>query len=317
MSSRIALRRSPKLGRLDGERVDVAAQLVDDERGQCFAVDVVGDDHDVLRHLEHLLEHRAAGPARREMLLVRDQDVGVVEDGFHAVGVGDEVGGDVAAVELHALHELGLHADALALFDGDDAVLADLLHDVGDDVADLLVVAGDGGDLGDLLLAGDRRGDLADLVAHGSDTPASRPRLRLIGLAPAATIFMPSRTIAWARTVAVVVPSPATSLVLRGDLAGELGAEVLERVLELDLLGDGDAVVDDRRGAELLLEDDVAAARAEGYADGVGEGVDAGLERAARLFIEQQLLCGHGFLLVRRLEWKLEVGLGSWLNLGR
>ena len=30
---------------------------------------------------------------------------------------------------------------------------------------------------------------------------------------PAATDFMPSRTIAWARTVAVVVPSPAMSLV--------------------------------------------------------------------------------------------------------
>ncbi len=30
---------------------------------------------------------------------------------------------------------------------------------------------------------------------------------------PAATSFAPSRTIAWARTVAVVVPSPAVSLV--------------------------------------------------------------------------------------------------------
>ena len=34
------------------------------------------------------------------------------------------------------------------------------------------------------------------------------------GLAPAATLRRPSATIAWARTVAVVVPSPATSLVL-------------------------------------------------------------------------------------------------------
>ena len=73
---------------------------------------------------------------------------------------------------------------------------------------------------------------------------------------------------------------------LAGDFAGELGAEVLERVLELDLLGDGDAVVDDRGRAELLLEDDVAAARAEGDADGVGEGVDAVLQAASRLFIE-------------------------------
>src|SRR5439155_21064797 len=42
----------------------------------------------------------------------------------------------------------------------------------------------------------------------------SSPRFTLIGLAPAATTRSPSRTIAWARTVAVVVPSPATSLVL-------------------------------------------------------------------------------------------------------
>ena len=44
-------------------------------------------------------------------------------------------------------------------------------------------------------------------------TAASMPRLRLIGLAPAATLRRPSRTIAWASTVAVVVPSPATSSV--------------------------------------------------------------------------------------------------------
>ena len=45
-------------------------------------------------------------------------------------------------------------------------------------------------------------------------TACSMPRLRAIGLAPAATFFMPALTIARARTVAVVVPSPATSLVL-------------------------------------------------------------------------------------------------------
>src|SRR5215207_3946373 len=40
------------------------------------------------------------------------------------------------------------------------------------------------------------------------------PRCKAIGLAPAATFFTPSRKIACARTVAVVVPSPALSLVL-------------------------------------------------------------------------------------------------------
>src|SRR6266568_3354662 len=44
-------------------------------------------------------------------------------------------------------------------------------------------------------------------------TARSMPRFRSIGFMPAATAFTPSRTIAWARTVAVVVPSPARLLV--------------------------------------------------------------------------------------------------------
>ena len=42
-------------------------------------------------------------------------------------------------------------------------------------------------------------------------TALSIPRFRSIGFMPAATYFMPSRTMACANTVAVVVPSPALS----------------------------------------------------------------------------------------------------------
>ncbi len=77
---------------------------------------------------------------------------------------------------------------------------------------------------------------------------------------------------------------------LGGDLLGELGAHVLERVAQLDLLGDRDAVVDDGGRAVLAVEDDAAAAGAEGDLEGVGEDVDAGLEGAARLFVENDLL---------------------------
>ncbi len=45
-------------------------------------------------------------------------------------------------------------------------------------------------------------------------TALSMPRFRSMGFMPAATNFMPSLTMDWASTVAVVVPSPATSEVL-------------------------------------------------------------------------------------------------------
>ena len=44
-------------------------------------------------------------------------------------------------------------------------------------------------------------------------TALSIPAFKSIGFAPAATFFKPSLTIACAKTVAVVVPSPAKSLV--------------------------------------------------------------------------------------------------------
>ena len=52
------------------------------------------------------------------------------------------------------------------------------------------------------------------IASTTASTAFSMPRLRAIGLAPAATFFMPPLTMARASTVAVVVPSPATSFVL-------------------------------------------------------------------------------------------------------
>ena len=56
--------------------------------------------------------------------------------------------------------------------------------------------------------------DMALMSSMTRATALSIPRFRSIGFMPAATDFMPSRTMAWARTVAVVVPSPAMSFVL-------------------------------------------------------------------------------------------------------
>src|SRR5712664_3750639 len=56
--------------------------------------------------------------------------------------------------------------------------------------------------------------DCAFISSTTAMTPRSRPRFRSIGFAPAAMFFIPSWTMACARTTDVVVPSPAMSLVL-------------------------------------------------------------------------------------------------------
>src|SRR5207253_1616556 len=83
----------------------------------------------------------------------------------------------------------------------------------------------------------------------------------------------------------------------RGNLAHELCALILEDVLDLDLTRDRDAVVGDRRRAELLVQHDVSTLRAKGDLDRIGENVDAALERAPRILVELQLLVSHIFLL--------------------
>ena len=94
---------------LDGDDVERAADLVDDERRQGLALDVLGDDEQRLARLHDLLQQRQEVRDRGDLALV-DQDVGVLEDGLHALGVGDEVRRQVALVELHALGELELGA---------------------------------------------------------------------------------------------------------------------------------------------------------------------------------------------------------------
>ena len=257
--------------------------------GQRLALDVLGDDRAAACSVwSDLLQQRQQVRDGGD-LAAGDQDVGVLEDGLHALGVGHEVRRDVALVELQALGELELRGHgvehsstvmtpSLPTLSIASAISSPIVASCAEMVATCAIS----------LLVVDRRGALSSSASLTASAAASMPRLRPIGLAPAATLRRPSRTIAWASTVAVVVPSPATSLVLVATSLASWAPRFSYGSVELDLLGDGHAVVGDRRGAELLVEDDVAAARAEGDLDRVGEGVDAALERAPGVVGEAQ-----------------------------
>src|SRR3954463_8608314 len=148
---------------LDGGNLEATAQTVDDEGGESFAFDVFRDDDQRLAGLHHGFQQRKQFVQVGELLFV-DQDVGVVEFDAHLVGVGDEVGRDVAAVELHAFDHVEFGLEALGLFHRDDALVADLLHRVGEELADFgVAVGGDGADLGDFLVRGDLLGVLHEV----------------------------------------------------------------------------------------------------------------------------------------------------------
>src|SRR5207249_6418033 len=124
----------------------------------------------------------------------------------------------------------------------------------------LVVVRGDRGDLGDLLLVLGGLGELLQLVGHRFhgrlDAPLEPHRVGTGG------------DVAEALSEDGLRQHGGGGRAVAGDVGGlgrhflqHLCAHVLVGVLQLDLLGDRDAVLRDRGAAELLVDDDVAALR--------------------------------------------------------
>ena len=180
---------------LDGDGLEDAADVVDHQGGQRLTFDVFGDDQQRPAGLGNLLEHRQQVTDVADLLVVQKHER-AVQHRHLLVGVVDEVGRQVAAVELHALDHVEFVLQARAVFDGDDAFLADLVHGVGDDLTDGLVRVGrDRTDLGDLLAGGAGLAEGLELGGQGFHSLVDAA-LQIIGFMPAATYFMPSCTMA-------------------------------------------------------------------------------------------------------------------------
>src|SRR3954449_8960924 len=90
---------------LDGRDLQAAAETVHHQRGQRLAFNVFGDNHQRFAALNDSFQQGQQFIQLRQLLFI-DQHVGVFHLDAHLVGIGDEVGRDVAAVELHALDDV-------------------------------------------------------------------------------------------------------------------------------------------------------------------------------------------------------------------
>src|SRR6184192_1573724 len=267
----------------------VATQAVDDESGESLAFDVFRDNYKRLAALNNGFQKRKQFVQLRQLLFI-DENVGVFHFNAHLVGVGDEVGRDVAAVELHAFDDLKLGLERLGFFNRDDALVADLLHGVGKKLADFRVAVGrDGADLGDFLVRGDLLGVLDEVGDHGVnsqiDTALQIHRVHAGGNRLGA--FPDDRSRQHGGGGGAVAGGVGR---LGGHFAHHLRAHVLELVVKLDFLGDGDAVLGDAGRAERLVEHDVAALGAERHLDRVVENVDAAQHPVAGIDAEFDFL---------------------------
>ena len=222
-----------------------------------------------------------------------DEDEGIFQLDVLVLLVVDEVGGEVAAVELHAFDDIQLVMQGLAFLDGDDAFLAHLLHGLGDDLTNGLVgVGGDGANLGNGLVLG---------AGHGQDTQLSDHGLH--GLVDTALevhgVHAGGNGLEALAQHGLGQDGGGGGAVTRdvgglgGDFLDHLGAHVLEPILEFDFLGDGDAVLGDGGSAEALLQHHVAALGTQGNLDGVGQDVDAGHHPNTGIIAKFDVFCAH------------------------
>ena len=176
-----------------------------------------------------------------------DENVRVLEFGQHFLGVGDEIGREIAAIELHPLDHVELGLSGLGFLDRDDALVADFFHRVGDHLADRLVaVRGDRADLRDLIgglhLLGAAFDVLDDRTDRNVDAALQIHRVHAGG--DQLEAFLHDRG-GEHRGGGGAVAGKIVGL--GGDLAHHLRAHVLELVFEFDFLRDGDAVLGDAR----------------------------------------------------------------------
>src|SRR5208282_476878 len=253
---------------LDGRDLQRATQFVDDQSRQRFAFHVLSNDQERLAALGDLLQQWQQVFHGADFLFV-DQDVRIFLYGLHALRVSDEVGREIAAIELHAFDNVKLRFKSLRLFNGNDAILADLLHRFGNDLANGLVVVGrDRAHLGDHL-AGHGLAELVEFaffaVAFFVES-AGDEQNRLLDAAldrhwigtssdgfHAFAINCLGQNGRGGGAVAGNVRS------LRSHFADHLRAHVLDAIGQFNFFGNGDAVLGNGWRTEFLFNYNVAA----------------------------------------------------------
>ena len=175
---------------------------------------------------------------------VCDEYHGVVEHGFHLIGVGYHVSGAITAVKLHTFDEFERCLGSFGFFNGNNAVLADFLHGVGNPLTDTLVACGNRSDLSDGLFALYRTAhalECFDSRINGPfDTALDAHGVCACGHVSQALVYdCLSEQCRRGRTVAGNV------IRLCRDFLDELSTHILKWIFELDLLCDGYAVVGD------------------------------------------------------------------------
>ena len=220
-----------------------AAVFVDHQGCQSFPVHLFGQNHQGRAGLLNGFENRyQVGHCTH--FAVSEQQQCVVEFADLAVTVGDEIRGAVATVEGHAFSDIELSGQRFGFFDGDHSVDADLIHRFFDHLTHLFIAAGaDRGHLTDGISA-DGLASLSKTFNHMFNRRfhATAKFDRAGSCCRVAQTFLHHGLRQHGRCGGAI---SGFVFGLGRHLLDQFGADVFEGILELDLLRNRVAVIDD------------------------------------------------------------------------
>ncbi len=278
-----------KAGSLYADAGKGAAQLVDNNGGKRLALNILGNDDQLLARLHYLLQQRQ-DLLNGGDLLIGNEDIGVINDSLHLLGIGHHVGGDVAAVELHTLDHLAVGLGSLALLQRNYAVGGNLFHRVRNQLTDRLIAGGNGSNTGNVSAAAYLLAVLHN-GSHRSVYCLLHSLLHDHGVSAGGHILhtLPHQCLRQQGGGGGAVAGGIVGL--GGNLLHQLRAHVLERIVQFNILGNGHAVVGDKRCAVFLVQHHIASLGAQSDLDSIRQLINTRLQRLAGVLAIYNLLC--------------------------
>ena len=222
-----------------------------------------------------------------------DQDIHILKHGFHAVWIGNKVGWQIAAIELHTFDHIKRGFKALGFLDGDNAIFADLFHRIRNQVSNLAIVIGrDSSDLCDFCLLGSLSTHALQTIYNCIDRflNATLERHRVATCGNVLQTF----------TIDCLCQNGSCCCSVASDITGfggnflhHLRSHIFIRVLKFDLFRNSHTIFSDCRCAKLLVENDIPSLWTQSHLYGIRKRVNATFNLVACVFIKCELFCRH------------------------
>ena len=270
---------------LDSTDLQLCTQTVYNQCGQCLAIYILGNNQQRTTALNGGFQDR------KEVLQVADllviyKNVRILHYTLHLLGICYEVGRQITTVELHTFYNTDGSVTALSFFDGDNTVLANLLHGVSQKLTNLGVVVGtNGSNLLNLLIVVTYLLCLLLNVGNNGSGSLVDTTLQVHGVGACSNVFQTFTydSLSQYGSGCCSVTGIVTSLA--GNTLYQLSTCILEGVCQLDFLSNCYTILGNLRCTKLLLDNHITTLGAQCNLNGICQTVNALLHLLASVNI--------------------------------